>query len=127
MVKNLLVYYSKSGRTSRIARLISCAAECDTARIEDATTSIHELDHDITEYGSVILGMPVWDNGIPGPMGTVIDTADWRGITIHPFFTCGGIFRDVFTVLKDKCKGAAFTAPLYLIFNSSGELTDIRE
>lgn len=119
--KVLLVYYSKTGRTAKIARLIACAAKCDTEKI------IHEFDHDITSYGTVILGMPVWSNGIPGPMGTFIDATDWRGITIHPFFTCGGIFRDVFTELKNKCKGAAFTAPLYLIYNSCGELTDVIE
>lgn len=143
--KILLVYYSQTGRTARIAQLIARAADCDIERIEavipftgdrectqkrldeDPFPAINRLTRDIRQYGTVILGMPVWNNGIPGPMITFIDMTDWRGITVHPFFTSGGIFINIYGMLKDKCKGASVKAPLYLIYDGSGNLTDIRE
>lgn len=141
----LLVYYSQTGRTARIAQLIVRAIDCDIERIEsvipfngekkftqrmftdDSSSQIRRLNHDIRKYGTVILGMPVWNNGIPSPMITFIDATDWKGITIHPFFTTGGIFINVYDRLKNKCKGASVKSPLYLIYDNSGNLSDIME
>lgn len=145
MTRILLVYYSQTGRTSRIARLICAATGCDTERLEPLTpfsgsqsdirkqiTSnphipIRELVHDINQYGTVILGMPVWDNDIPPPMLSFINTTDWNGIKIHPFFTTGGVYVNVYSSLKDKCRGASISAPLFLIFDNDGVLADVKE
>lgn len=94
---------------------------------KDPSPAIHKLTHDISRYGTVILGMPVWNNNIPAPMVSFIERVDWRGIKIHPFFATGGIFVSIYSNLKDKCKGAAVTAPLYLIYNNSGQLSGIKE
>lgn len=141
----LLVYYSLTGHTEKIAKLIARVIDCDIEKIEpvipytggltdirrrisaDPSPAIHELSHNITKYGTVILGMPVWNNNIPGPMSTFISRVDWRGVKIHPFFATGGIFINVYSCIKDKCKGAAVTAPLFLIYNNSGQLSEIKE
>ena len=141
----LLVYYSLTGHTEYVAKLIARAVGCEIERIEplipykhskelirrrlriEPKPEIRILTHDITHYGTIILGMPVWDNDLPGPVITFLEKVDWRGIRVHPFFATGGVYISVYARLKARCKGAAFTAPLYLIYDSDNELVGIKE
>ena len=143
-----MIYFSLTGRTAKVAGLIERYIGCDTERIITVTPypddevlvhrlvrgngplhrpKIRELNHDISRYGIVILGMPVWNNGIPAPMMSFIESVDWRGIKVHPFFTSGGLYVNAYSQLQQTCKGAGITDPLYIIFNSKGELAQIKE
>ena len=144
----LLVYYSLTSKTHEIARLIRRAEGCDMDRIEvyeeyadipfglkqrllhegdSYRPKIRELSHDIREYGTVILGMPVWNNDIPAPMLTFIESVDWRGIRVLPFFSSGGAFMNIYSSLKQRCKGASLADPLYLIYDDCGNFLKIIE
>ena len=146
--KILLVYYSHTGRTAEIARLISHTIGCDEEQLipdSPITHNIYELrrrilsrgiktpskikpmTHDITQYGAVILGMPVWENNIPAPMRSFLTATDWRGIKIHPFFSTGGIYVSAYYKLCSICKGAAVADPLYLVYDLNGRFLRMRE
>ena len=143
-----MVYFSLTGRTARIARLIEKYISCDTEQIITVTPypgntvlvhrivrklgprhrpAIRKLRHDIKRYGTVIIGMPVWNNGIPNPVMTFLESVDWRGVRVHPFFTSGGLYVNAYSQLQDTCKGAGITDPLYVIFDNDGELVQIKE
>lgn len=144
----LLVYYSFSGKTARVAKLIAGYIPCDTEQI--ITVSSYPLNrilihrilarlgprhrpvilrprHKVSNYGTVIIGMPVWNNGIPNPMLSFLESVDWRGIRVYPFFTSGGLYVNALSQLQNTCKGAGITDPLYIIFDSDGNITDVRE
>ena len=131
-----------------MARLIEMQFGCDTEQIITVTPyprniilihrlvrelgalhrpRIRKIRHDIRRYGTVVIGMPVWNNSIPNPMMTFLESVDWRGIRIHPFFTSGGLYVNAFSQLQDTCKGAGITDPLYIIFDTDGNITGIRE
>jgi NAD(P)H-dependent FMN reductase len=88
---------------------------------------IGRFNHDIDQYGILIIGTPVWDNSLPGPVISFLDDHDWNGIKIHPFFSVGGIYLNAYSTLKDKCKGAGISDPLYVIYDLNGNLIRIRE
>ncbi len=137
----LLVYFSHTGKTHEVARFIAQAIECDLEEIKpvyeytkdpvllknqinqsehDPLPLIHRPQHDITNYGTVILGTPVWNNSIPPPVMTYIKNVNWKGIRIHPFMSCGGFYMFAYNKLTDICKGASFGAPLFLIYDLDG-------
>ena len=144
----LLVYYSLTGRTAKTAKLIARTYGLDTDEIKpvdsypndpfelskllcdgelDPRPKITPFEHDIRRYGTVVLGMPVWNNGLPPPVMTFLESTDWRGVKIHPFFSTGGIYIGVYSKLKEACKGAGITDPLYITYDSNGEILRIKE
>ena len=146
--KILIVYYSHTGKTKQIANLIRRVTDCDEDRIipEETYTNdpyalktrlhreglqarppIKKLSHDIKEYGTVIIGTPVWNNGLPPPVLTFLEDNDWRGIKVYPFFSSGGIYAGVLSKLKEKTKGAGIAAPLYLIYDDKGKFLRLVE
>lgn len=88
---------------------------------------IKKLEHDVTKYGTIILGMPVWLNDIPSPMKTFIESVDWRGLTVHPFFSTGGIYSGVYGEVVRRCGGASVKDPLYIIYGKGGRFLRIDE
>ena len=144
----LLIYFSHTGRAKKIAALMSRAVDCETDEIVPVTPypddkaalrrlilmqgvssrpKIRKLKHDLSRYGTVILGTPVWENGLPPPVMTFLESYDWRGIKLYPFFTSGGIYMNAYSIIKDKCKGAGIADPLYLIYDDKGNLLDLKE
>lgn len=146
--KVLLVYYSHTEKTKQIANLIRRVTDCDEDRIipketypndpyalrtrlhregPQARPPIRKLNHDIKEYGTVIIGTPVWNNGLPPPVLTFLEDNDWRGIKVYPFFSSGGIYACVLSKLKEKTKGAGIADPLYLIYDDKGKFLRLVE
>ena len=146
--KILLVYFSNTGRTKQIANLIRRVTDCDEEEIipEEPYPKdpyalkdrihregplyrphIKTLTHDIKEYGTVIIGTPVWNNSLPPPVLTFLEGNDWRGVKVYPFFSSGGIYVSVLSNLKEKCKGAGIADPLYLIYDDNGEFLRLVE
>ena len=118
----LIVYYSRSGNTRRIAHLIqqevggtiheiqpavpypsSYDAVVDQAREEIQAgykpKLLTKLDN-IDSYDTVFVGSPNWWNTIAPPVATFLSEYDLSGKTIVPFCTHGGgglgrISRDI--------------------------------
>jgi flavodoxin len=97
------------GNTQVVAGMIAELAAADVFRIEpaqaypqdyEATVERNRREQragerpallrpppNITAYGTVLLGCPVWSSGLPMIMRTFLDAVDLRGRTILPFVT----------------------------------------
>ncbi len=110
--KPLVVYYSESGNTQKVAEEIHKLVGGDILRIEPATpypTNYKELTEvakeeqnknarpaiktaipDMSQYGLIFLGYPNWWSSMPMPVYTFVEKADLKNISIAPFDTHGG-------------------------------------
>lgn len=120
----------KVGNTQVVAGMISRATGADVYRIEaadpypddydatvarnareqreDARPAIATTLPSLADYGTILLGSPIWNVQEPMIMRTFVESFDLTGTTIHPFVTyavsgMGGVERD-YTRL---CPGAA--------------------
>jgi flavodoxin len=111
MKKNaLIVYYSRTGNTRKVAEAIQ--AECG-ADIEGVTETasrsgffgswrsgldvllsrkavIRPLKHDVADYELVIIGTPVWMSAMSAPVKTLMESLDQKPRRMAAFCTQGG-------------------------------------
>ena len=120
--KVLVVYFSQSGNTQKLAKLISDRVGGDFVRIETVQTypteyneladfaknerdnnikpELKDLGINIDDYDTIFIGYPIWWYQMPMPMYTFFDTYDFDGKTIVPFNTHegsgdGGTYEDI--------------------------------
>lgn len=92
-MKTLVVYYSRTGRTKKIAEYIQSALDSEIEEIQDvknrngvlgwlsagrdagskSLTSLEEMDKMPVDYNVVILGSPTWNNSLSSPVRTYIE------------------------------------------------------
>lgn len=129
MSKKLVAYFSASGVTARIAKLLAEAAGADIFEIEPAVSytkadlnwmdknsrsTIEMNDHsarpeikthldNMAEYDVVFLGFPIWWYREPSIIDTFLEQYDFSGKTIVLFATSGGSgFGKTAAGMKDK-------------------------
>lgn len=110
--KPLVVYFSRSGNTRKIAEAIHKKVGGDIIEIEtveaypedyNATTKLAKQEQEqrarpaiktkipnLEEYGVIFLGYPNWWSSMPMPVFTFIEQGKLDGATIAPFMTHGG-------------------------------------
>lgn len=112
--KPLVVYFSYTGNVDTMAHWIADEAGADLVRVtakeaypEDYNATVDrakqeqdggtrpEISVDLTadrlaSYNTVYFGFPVWWYDIPMPMYTFLESHDFSGKTIIPFFSHGG-------------------------------------
>ena len=110
--KALVVYFSRSGNTEKVANFIKDATDADMVELE--TVKEYPSDYDglldyaqneqqqnarpelktkisnIDEYDVIFLGYPNWWGDMPMPLYTFLDEYDLSGKIIAPFVTSGG-------------------------------------
>ncbi len=110
MKKILIVYYSRTGTTEKIAKLIRQHLNCDTEELVDLKrregilgnlsggidallqrkTAIRPVSHDPSQYDLVIMGTPVWGGNMAPALRSYI-TANKDQLPQTAFFcTFGG-------------------------------------
>lgn len=109
--KSIVIYYSQTGATQKVAQEIANLVEADTFRIEitqpyDGTYQetiercqkemannecpiLKEPDIDITKYDTVYLGYPIWFGTYAPPVAALIEKVCFDGKKIIPFCTFG--------------------------------------
>jgi flavodoxin len=116
MSKTLVAYFSASGTTADVAKEISKITESDLFEIKPKTpyttadldwtnktsrTTIEMQDENFRpeiaetlsnpeEYDTVFLGFPIWWYVAPNIVNNFLESYDFGGKTIRPFFTSGG-------------------------------------
>lgn len=124
--KSLVVYYSCTGNTERVAELIKEGTGSDIFEIElkkdyslakaytvgliHASTGYKpkmQDDIDISKYDTIYLGTPVWMFTIAPALRTFIKAHNWEKKTIFPFCTDEGGKGNCFEKIEELCKGAA--------------------
>ena len=128
--KVLVVYFSQSGNTQKLAKLISDRVGGDFVKIETVQTypteyneladfaknerdnnikpELKDLEIDIDDYDTIFIGYPIWWYQMPMAMYTFFDTYNFDGKTIVPFNTHegsgnGGTYDDI-KELEPKAK-----------------------
>lgn len=109
--KTLVIYYSRSGNTKKIADYIGEKTGGDVVRLETVRTYPSNYDEmldtakeeqrnserpelknkniNITDYDIIFLGYPIWWGEIATPVYTFLDQYDLSGKEIAPFVTSG--------------------------------------
>ena len=109
--KVLVVYFSETGNTQKLAKLISDEVGGDFRRIEtvksyptgealfdytknerdnDERPELKDLDINIDDYDVIFVGYPIWWYTLPMPIYTFFETFDFSGKIIVPFNTHEG-------------------------------------
>ena len=116
MSKTLVAYFSASGNTARLAKTLAAAAGAELYEIRpavpyerrdlnwmdkksrttlemkdpDCRPELADTDAPTAEADTVFLGFPIWWYREPSVIDSFLDTYDWSGKTVVPFFTSGG-------------------------------------
>lgn len=137
----LIVYYSHSGNTRKIAELVQRKSGGELCEIQPVTAypaaydavvdqakkeiqagfhpELKSAPGDVGSYDTVFVGTPNWWSTIAPPIATFLSGHDWSGKTVVPFCTHGGggvgrVERDI----AKLCAGA--TVKPGLVVSGSG-------
>lgn len=145
-MRSLVVYFTRSGNTTKVAEEIAAALGADIELLKDgvnrggpigfvksgrearsgAMVNLEPLAHDPSTYDLVVVGTPVWARMVSSPVNTFLRTAE-RGNTRLAWFCTVGASSESF---KDSCFStmteAAGQAPIATIGFSAKELKNDR-
>ena len=110
--KSLVLYYSLTGTTERVARQIQQETGADILKVEpvkeyptdyDTATKIAKQEQEanarpavktdlssLAQYDTIYLGYPIWWNSMPMFFYTMLESGVFDGKTVIPFATSGG-------------------------------------
>ncbi len=104
-MKNLVVYYSKSGNTETVAKEIAKAINGDIKKIElekeiglmsaafsaffGLKVKIKSKDFNLQDYDNIFIGTPVWAGKTSTPINTFLSKANLAGKNVYIFATQG--------------------------------------
>ena len=98
--KKLIVYFSESGNTKKLAEMIQAAVGGDM-------TDIKAAKPDFSAYDLIFLGTPNYSATVAGPMADYIKGIDLTGKTVAPFCTHGmGGLQNVGDDMTKLCTAA---------------------
>lgn len=148
-MKSLIVYYSHSGTTRRLAELIAKETGGDLLELipevaypQDYHTVVAQAKRelqsghrpvlkttlpDLSVYDMVFVGTPNWWSSPAPPVLTFLEQTDMKGSQIAPFCThVGGGSGQIRRDMEKVSHGAAFL-PELSIYGSSGKAADIQK
>jgi flavodoxin len=140
MGKKLIVYYSYTNNTKRIADQIRKATGADICEIEtvkpytgDYNSVVdqgkQEVDHgfkpeikplpvNLGDYDTIIIGTPVWWYTYAPAVSTFLSEYDLSGKTVIPFVTNGGWIGHTIRDIEKVCKNAIVTNAIDIRFDT---------
>lgn len=146
--KTLVAYFSCTGTTARAAKELAKAAGADLYEIKPAkpytaadinwthkgSRSSREMadEHsrpeiadrvgNMAEYGVVFVGFPIWWYVAPRIIQTFLESYDFAGKTVVPFFTSGGSGAGrTDEILHQCCPTANWLQSMHLSANVTAE------
>jgi flavodoxin len=113
-MRMLVVYYSRTGTTKKVAESISGVLKCDMEEIFDTkkrtgllgflrsgmeatfnmTTTLKEIKNDPAQYDIVIVGTPIWSHKISSPIRTYLSRNKNNLKNVALFCTYGSAISD---------------------------------
>lgn len=143
MKNSVVVYYTWSGKTKRMAEIITEQTGADVLEIKPETPYTTDYNRVVTQakeeirqnkrpaicpvktdwdkYETVYVGTPIWWGTMAPPLATFLEQQDFTGKTVMPFSTHGGggkghSDRDI----AKLCKGAEMK-PMYTAYEGGGQ------
>lgn len=126
--KVLVVYYSKSGNTEAIAKMLQektggdiyeietvrtytreRPAAADIPKEERETGNLPELKGtlpDVSQYDVILIGSPIWWYTVSTPVMTFLRDTDFQGKTVAGFYTVAGDGRNFDKDLRAQARNA---------------------
>lgn len=149
MSNTLIVYYSHSGNTRKLANLIAQQIDADCLEIipekpypNDYTSVVNQAKQEISrnfrpalknaqinlnKYTTIFIGSPNWWSSIAPPIATFIDTNNLSAKKIIPFCTHGGGgFGHIPQDIKKLCPQSKILTGL-ASYDSTASNTDIHK
>lgn len=148
-MKALIVCYSYSGNTRKIAEIIHKKIGGDIAEIEAVTPytgdynevvdqgqrevnqgympAIRPLDKDLADYDTVMLGTPVWWYTFAPAVKTFFAENNLSDKKVYPFITNGGWIGHTVKDIEKAVPDAEVKQALNIKFNGSDLSTSISE
>lgn len=119
-MRNLVVYYTRSGHTETVAQEIAKIVNGELRRIETANeigfvsaiiasllgikSKIKPIDFNAGDYDNIFIGGPVWAGKSATPLNTFLDNTNFKNKNVFVFITQGDNKEpeDVYELIK-KC------------------------
>ena len=139
-MKTLIVYYSYTGNTKKIANAIKNNLNCDILEvtpkipfsndydeviaeyqnnsIEDKSIEINDIGIDLKEYDKIIIGSPVWWYTICPVITSFLKKYDLSGKKIYPFATNAGWLGKTFKDIEKLCPNSEVKKGMNIVFES---------
>ena len=133
--RSLVVYYSQSGTTEKVANIIQKKIGADIERIETVNPysgdmgviagtfmgerrdgkfrDLKPMKAKVADYDTIYVGYPIWAGTCAGPMHSFIKTADLKGKVIVPFCTFGSGGNTSIADIKAALPGSTITSSWY--------------
>ena len=133
-MKGMILYYSKSGTTEKLAKRIQQDLNCDILKIEPEDpygnyfsslarvgkelknkVPVHSVTEipDLSGYDTVLVGYPIWYLEAPAFVTDFISRCNLAGKTVIPFATCGlANISSTLDTLKRVCPKSEVVHPL---------------
>lgn len=133
--RSLVVYYSQSGTTEKVANIIQKKTGADIERIETVNPysgdmgaiagafmgerrdgkfrDLKPMKAKVADYDTIYVGYPIWAGTFAGPMHSFVKTADLKGKVIVPFCTFGSGGNTSIPDLKAALPGSTITSSWY--------------
>ncbi|MDT8718792.1 NAD(P)H-dependent oxidoreductase [Clostridium sp. 19966] len=140
MGKKLIMYYSYTNNTKKIAEQLQKATGADICEIETAKpytgdyNSVvdqgkKEIDHgfkpeikplsvNLAAYDTIIIGTPVWWYTYAPAVATFLSEYDLSGKTVIPFVTNGGWIGHTIKDMEEACKNSIVTNAIDIRFDT---------
>lgn len=144
-MKPLILFYSYTGNTKKIAEMIQNKIGGDIAQIETVIPysknyndvldqgqdkvkqgympQIKPINVNLKQYDTIILGTPVWWYTFVPPIKTFINNNDLSGKKIYPFITNGGWIGHTENDIHKECTGATIEKAINIKFNGRSLFT----
>ncbi len=121
-MKALVLYYSRTGTTRKVAEEIASALSADLEELKDhrkrsgpigfiksgfearahKTVALEPLSHDLSTYDLIVVGTPVWASTMCSPVRTLLLNSALRGHKVAWFCTASSTSRS----MHDSCLDA---------------------
>ncbi len=139
-MKKLVVYYSYTGNTKKIAEEVKNKLNCDILELEpeisfsddydevveeyqnnsidNKEVPIKDVNVNLDEYDEIIIGTPVWWYTISPVVVTFLKKYDLSGKKIYPFATNAGWLGKTFKDFSKLCPNSEVEDGMNILFES---------
>ena len=147
--KKLIVYFTYTNNTKKIAEKIKERLKCDILEIKPKvpynedydvvvrleqnnetakkTPEIESVNINLNNYDEIILGIPVWWYTIAPVIRTFLKQYDLSGKKIIPFATNGGWIGRTFKEIKELCPNSKIEKEENIVFDGNNMKTSEKE
>ncbi len=124
--KTLIVYFSLTGNTDYLAKVIQNKTNADIYRIRVKTPypieradllkrvkkeqdtgnypDLKSLPNNIDAYDQILIGSPVWFRSVSTPISSLLKQVDFKAKKVAAFCTCGSKSGNFFSDFKKQAK-----------------------